>query len=152
MLLLHMPLSTRSSPAYPPLHCSTKLLRLQKSHDIAPELVPLRCQICSTSVVVTVDLPSERTVYYAFPSITFAALERGFEVFSKLIRKIIGNIIGKNLIIGANDNVFLCYVHFEDLSHTFMSHPAIKINVNYATANTLLLEGPNSYVGARSIL
>lgn len=33
-----------------------------------------------------------------------------------------------------------------------MSHLAIKINVDYATANTLLLEGPNSYVGARSIL
>jgi hypothetical protein len=137
---------------YPPIHCSTKLLRLQKSHDIAPEFDPLQCQIYSTSVGVTVDLPSERTVYYAFHSIIFAALERGFEVFSKLFCEIVGEVIGKNSIIGANDNAFLCYVHFEDLGHTSTSHLAIKINVDYATANPLFLKRPNSYVGVRALL
>lgn len=115
------------------------------THDTAPEVPPLFRQIYSTSIGVTIEIPNKEKVHYSLPTTTFAALEGGVEISSDPFCK----VIGKNSIVGSDNNVFPCHVHFEDSGSTLDGRPAITIDLDCAAANPPFLEGSNGYVGLK---
>jgi predicted secreted hydrolase len=107
-----------------------------------PSVPALSRQLYSTSIGVTIEMPGQQGVHYAWPTTSFAGVDGTVTVGNAPFRM----VLGKNAIVGGAD-VFPVHVHVEDAGDASVGRPPVTVDVDCAATNPFFYQGTNGYVG-----
>lgn len=111
---------------------------------LVPGASALERTIFSTSIAVTVELPSQAGAHYAWPVQTYfgtdPAVRFGGSPFIAAL--------GHQSISGGAD-VFPAHLHFEDAGDASAGRPPIVIDIEAAASNPLFLQGLDGFDGSK---
>lgn len=112
------------------------------TEKLLPTAAALSRQLYSTSIGVTIEMPGQPGVHFAWPNTTFAAADGTVFVENAPFTM----VLGKNSISGGND-VFPLHIHLEDAGDAAVGRPSFVVDVDCQATNPLFLQGLNGYVG-----